>query len=87
MTSSGTYRSMEKCHITIHAPSGWKLSDQNHASFCTISGNGSQFVLKFKPPPAVFNKNILRDMLADFGINKPYKIWQRECCILLFQQS
>ena len=73
MTSSGTYRSMEKCHITIHAPSGWKLSDQNHASFCTISGNGSQLVLKFKPPPAVFNKNILRDMLANFGTNKPYR--------------
>ncbi len=73
MTSSSTYRSMKKCHITIHAPSGWKLSDQNHASFCTISGNGSQLVLKFKPPPAVFNKNILQDMLANFGTNKPYR--------------
>jgi hypothetical protein len=72
-TSSGAYRSMEKCHIPIHAPYGWKLSDQNPSSFCTISGNGSQLVLKFKPPPAVFNRNILRDMLANFGTNKPNK--------------
>jgi hypothetical protein len=73
MTSSGAYRSMEKCHITIHVPSGWKLSNQNPSSFCTISGNGSQLILKFKLPPAVFNRNILRDMLANFGTNKPYK--------------
>ncbi len=66
-TSSGNYRSTEKCHVIIHAPSGWKLSDQNPSSFCTISGNGSQLVLKFKPPPAVFNKRILWDMIAKFG--------------------
>ncbi len=72
-TSSGAYRLMEKCHITIHTPSGWKLSNQIPSSFCTISGNGSQLVLKFKPPLAVSNRNILRDMLANFGTNKPYK--------------
>jgi hypothetical protein len=86
-TSSDAYRSMEKCHIAIHAPSGWKLSNQNPSSFCTISGNGSQLVLMFKLPPAVFNRNILRDMLANFGTIIPYKKWQWECCILLFQQS
>jgi hypothetical protein len=53
-------------------PSGWKLTDQN-PNFYSISGNGLQLVLKFKPPPAVFTKKILGDMLADFGANKPYK--------------
>jgi hypothetical protein len=64
---------MEKCHIIIHALSVWKPSDQNPSSFCTLSGNGSQLVLKFKPPPAVFNKEILRNMIADFGEKKPYR--------------
>ena len=72
-TSSGNYRSTEKCHVIIHAPSGWKLSNQNPSSFCTISGNGSQLVLKFKPPPAVFNKRILRDMIANFGKDGTYQ--------------
>jgi hypothetical protein len=71
-TSAGAYRSKEKCHIVIHMPSGWKLSDQN-PNFYSISGNGSQLVLKFKPPPALFTKTILGDMLANFGTNKPYK--------------
>jgi hypothetical protein len=75
MTSSrsGDIRSTEKCHIIIHNPSGWKISDQNASSFCTLSANGSQLILKFKLPPAVFNKEILWDMIADFGENKPYK--------------
>ncbi len=72
-TSSGNYRSKEKCHVIIHAPSGWKLSNQNPSSFCTISGNGSQLVLKFKPPPAVFNKRILQDMIANFGKDGTYQ--------------
>ncbi len=70
---SSNIRSKEKCHIIIHAPSGWKLSDQNASSFCTLSANGSQLILKFEPPPAVFNKEILRDMIADFGEDKPYR--------------
>jgi hypothetical protein len=28
-TSSSNFQSTNKCHIIIHAPSGWKLSDQN----------------------------------------------------------
>ena len=71
-TSTGAYRSKEKCHIVIHMPSGWRLTDQN-PNFYSISGNGSQLVLKFKPPPALFTKKILGDMLADFTANKPYK--------------
>ena len=53
-------------------PSGWKLTNQN-PNFYTISGNGLQLVLKFNPPPAVFTKKKLGDMLANFGANKPYK--------------
>jgi hypothetical protein len=64
---------MGKCHIIIHAPSGWKISDQNPSSFCTLSGNGSQLVLKFKPCPAVFNKDILHNMIANFGKKKTYR--------------
>ena len=71
-TSAGAYRTKGKCHIVIHMPSGWRLTDQN-PHFYSISGNGLQLVLKFKPPPALFTKKFLGDMLADFGANKPYK--------------
>jgi hypothetical protein len=71
-TSAGAYPSKKKCHIAIHMPSGWKLTNQN-PNFYTISGNGLQLVIKFKPPLAVSTKKILGDILANFGANKPYK--------------
>lgn len=74
-SQSGNIRSTEKCHVIVHAPSGWKLSDQDRSSFCTLSANGSTLTLKFKPPRAVFDKEILREMISDFGgeNNKPYR--------------
>jgi hypothetical protein len=72
--------------FTFSLPFGWKLSNQSPSSFCTLSGNGSQLVLKFKLPPAVFNKEILHDMSADLGKKKPTEIWQWKFCTLLLWQ-
>ncbi len=85
-TSAGAYRSKETCHITIHMPSALKLTNQN-PTFYTISGNGLQLVLTFKPPPAVFTKKYWEICLPALEQTNPTNIWQRERCILLFQQS
>ncbi len=71
-SGSGNFQSTDKCHVLIHAPSGWKLSDQYPSGFCTLSGNRTELILKFKPPPAVFDREILCDMMVSIGNNNTY---------------
>jgi hypothetical protein len=63
----GTSRSINNCHITIQAPSGWRIADQNKSDFCTLSSDKKHLVLNVKALPFLFDRNTPRKLL-DGGI-------------------
>ena len=63
----GTSGSINNCHITIQAPSGWRIADQNKSDFCTLSSDKKHLVLNVRASPVLFDKNTPRELI-DGGI-------------------